>query len=344
MLEIDGYACDQQRQVVANPVNGRTFIQQTVLLPGGGCTYYRVKSGDACTFCAFPGLTREVNKGAGFESYFESWRLDSAFYKTMFDSLTSDNSEVDRIAIFNGGSFFPNSELPSDFQRYVYQYVSKHENIDELLVEAYPRYISQAKLEEAIELIGDKKLLVGIGFESRNDIIRNRLLKKGIDRSYFERKIKMMQGLGIKSSVYVFLKAPGLTERQAYDEAINSIEYLIDLGVDEIALSCAFVQQGTALEAQYHCGEFRPPWLSTIWKIMEQGKLRGWPLFVGGFSDTPPPIAGPSNCSICDQPYLDAIERYRHTGIVRDELLPDCACQRQWETKMADRTPFQRLI
>ena len=103
-------------------------------------------------------------------------------------SFRASRARWHKLAIFNGGSFFPNSELPADFQRFVYQDVNSRKHIKQLMVEAYPSFISEVKLREATEILNSTDLKIGIGFESQNDIIRNVILKKRIKRELFEEK------------------------------------------------------------------------------------------------------------------------------------------------------------
>lgn len=344
MNTINGYPCDQITDMKYSPYYEKQVTQQTILLPGGGCAYYRAKKGNACTFCAFPGFTRDVIKGPGFENSFKSWKLDYQVYKNMYDNLTCNNNNVDRVAIFNGGSFFPDSELPTEFQKYVCQQIAQHSNARQLFVEAYPSFISRSKLKQTLEHLNGKDLLVGIGFESRDSRVRNDLLNKSIDLDLFENKIKMMQELGVQSFVYVFLKAHELTEWQAYKDAINTISYLHSLGVNEITLSCAFVPEGTKLEKEYRSGNFRPPWLWTILDIMKEAEKNNWPLIIGGFDDTPPPIAGPSNCEKCNSIIFDLINQSRKTGKLIPNKIPSCSCHSLWEEEMKNKRPYSRIF
>ena len=131
-----------------------------------------------------------------------------------------------------------------------------------------------------------------------------------------------------------FLKAPGLTEKEALADARETLAYLTDLGADEIALSCAFVPPGTPLEARYRAGEFRPPWLSTVLQVIEDARQNRWPLTVGGFDDNPPPVAISSNCGVCDRASLDRIDGFRRTGKLTG-VDRGCACRDRWRKLLA---------
>jgi len=321
-----------------SPVYQQKIQQRTLIIPGGGCAYYRAKKGDVCPFCAFPDFSRFVIKGEGHEQDFTPWTLNADIYQQMYDSAVSASGEYQKLAVFNGGSFFPSPEIPAQTQRYIYEDAAQRENIRQLMVEAYPNYIAKAKLLEARTILGATDLMVAVGFESISEKVRNNFLKKRIELGLFEKKVALMQDLGVQVFIYAFLKAPQLSERQAIDETLATLEYLHNLGVDEIALSCAFVPPATVLETQYNKGEFRPPWLWSILEIMQQAKINHWPLTIGGFEDTPPPVAGPNNCPECDSKVNSFIAEYRLQG-KNLATQPSCHCQQKWrETLQQDPT------
>ena len=341
---IQGYPYDFTTNLRYSPVYNQQIQQRTLIIPGGGCAYYRAKKGDVCPFCAFPDFSRYVIKGAGHEKDFSPWTLSADIYQQMYNSAVSAPGEFQKLAVFNGGSFFPSPEIPATTQRYIYENVAKRDNIRQLMVEAYPSYIAKSKLIEARAILGTTDLMVAVGFESISDKVRNSYLKKRIDLALFEKKVAMMQDLGVQVFIYAFLKAPQLSERQAIDEALATLEYLHNLGVDEIALSCAFVPPGTALETQYNNGEFRPPWLWSIVEIMQQARLYGWPLSIGGFEDTPPPVAGPNNCPDCDKQVNEFIAGYRLLGET-PLVQPSCHCRHEWrETLQQDPTQSISIV
>ncbi len=317
-----------------SPVYNRTITQSTCIIPGGGCVYYRAKKGDVCPFCAFPPFSRYVIKGPGYEDFYGQWTLGADIYQEMYLKSLENTGTFDKLAIFNGGSFFPRSELPRDFQHFIYQDVASRPEISQLMVEAYPSFISEKITSEAMEMLGSTDFMVGIGFESKNDFVRNKLLKKRIGRELFEKKVRLLQNLGVQVFVYAFLKAPQLDERQALDETLSTIKYLNNLGVDEIALSCAFVPPGTYLEEMYRSDVFRPPWLWTILEIIETAQKYEWPVSVGGFEDSPPPVAGPHNCPNCDPEVNKLLDHYRLHGHLTKKSQVACNCHSTWHSEM----------
>lgn len=327
------FSIEQKRKFA--PMYGATILQSTLVIPGGGCVYYRANKGDVCPFCSFPPFSRHVVRGPGHEHDFTPWTLDSETYSEMYTRAIEELGSCDRLAIFNGGSFFPNSELPETFQHFVYDDVAQRSGIRQLMVEAYPQFITANKLAEGKERLGETEFMVGIGFESQDDFVRNSLLKKRINRKDFEAKVKLLQSMEVQVFVYAFLRAPGLDERQSLTEAVATCRYLHDLGVDEIALSCAFVPPGSQIEEQYREGKFRPPWLWSILEIQRLSEEEGWPLTIGGFEDFPPPIAKPGNCGMCDDDVSSVLDTIRRSGRLPQQT-PACSCKGKWAQIVAE--------
>lgn len=220
-------------------------------------------------------------------------------------------------------------EIPQSTRAHLYIAVRNHPTAKELMVEARPELVTDAMLTEARAHLGDKTLKVAIGLESMDEHVRNDILKKFIGQDSFLRALERLQNNDVKSFVYVFLGAPGLSEAQAYSDARASIKALSTLGVDEIALSCAFIPPGGQLEALYDAGDYRPPWLWTVGKLIEDAIAHNWPLCVGGFDDFPPPVAIAQNCGACDGKILAAIDGYRQTGQYNTTV--QCSCKDTWQ-------------
>lgn len=333
---IDGYLFSFHQDRLFSPVLGRSIDQLTLAIPGGGCDWYQKTHGDCCPFCAFPGLTDGITGGK---------LLEASQFKRMLDQAFDICPNPEIMTVFNGGNFFVNTEVPPEFRRQVYRRASSNPYIQVLMVESKPQYITAEHLEEATEFLGPHtQLMVGIGLESADDSLRNKVLKKGISRKGFEESVALMHQYGVLSHSYVFLKAPGLSEMQAVADTVETCQYLHGLGVKQMALSCAFVQAGTPLEGLYKKylstktegpDSFRPPRIWTIFQMVELAHKHGWPLSVGGLSDTPPPLAVASNCPDCTVRCLEALESYRASGQYSEITGLTCAsCLEQYRASM----------
>jgi hypothetical protein len=97
--------------------------------------------------------------------------------------------------------------------------------------------------------------------------------------------------------------------------------------VDEVSLSCAFVQENTPLHELYKLGQFQPPNLWSIIEVIEKTAHLG-PVRIGSFDDEPPPIAKPHNCPNCNAVISCAIEKYRQTQDPKVFAGLNCSCKK----------------
>jgi radical SAM enzyme (TIGR01210 family) len=188
--------------------------------------------------------------------------------------------------------------------------------LQKILVESRAEFATEQKLLAYKKAIGNKKLEIAFGLESANDEVRNHYLKKGMSRQTFESAVALCKAQGIEVFAYVFLKAHCLTEEGAIQDAIESIKYCFEKGVDEVSLSCAFIQPHTLLHKLWKEGKYQPPELSSIVKVIEATANLG-PVRIGSFDDDPPPIAKPSNLDSSDEKFILAIDLYRKSHDVK---------------------------
>lgn len=297
-----------------------TVNRWTLMLPAAGCEYYKQTGG--CTMCGFYRSNRKYSFGLRYPSFaFETlYRIARA---------EADRFRPQELFLYNGGSFFNPREIPDKFTRYLFQAVKDHPTLDKVMVESRVEYIRPEKIEEALKILDGKQLMIGIGLESQSNHIRNRLIKKGLSLDHFKKTVMMISESGAQTLAYVFLKPLGLSEEDALEDAWRTIEYCHSLGIDEIEMSCAFIQTGTKMAEAYKKKEYAPPSLWTIVEIIRRAILEGWTISIGGFGDKPAPIAIPRNdcpndCSIAIYPL---IEEYRRTGKFDFSRLPYCLCR-----------------
>jgi archaeosine synthase beta-subunit len=333
VAQISGIPFDYELKYKYSPIYKTAIKQLTLSIPGGGCKLWLDTKGRCCPFCGFNGLVRSILTGDDSEDNYEGWLLETSTFTDMYKKAVNDIEDFDKLAVFNGGSFLIDTEIPADFRRMLYEDFAKHPTARQLMIESIPDGITKEVLDEAKNHLGTKDFMVGIGLESADNHVRNKLLKKATSLKRFEEAVRLLQSYGMQVFVYTFLKAPGLSEREALDDVIKTMTYLTDLGVDEIGLSCAFVQTDTPLEHLYRNGDFRPPWLWTILEIMNLASKHNWPLSIGGFSDQPPPIAIASNCKSCDDDIHSAIDKYRSNAhMPRKEIY--CTCKEDWNREI----------
>ena len=302
---------------IFDPLLKRKSRRWLLELPGAGCEWWKKSGG--CTMCAFNQATQRYTFGGKLYPNFIFMLL---FYYA-YQQVKRKNPEL--LVIYNGGSFLSDKEIPEKTQLAILRFVEKHPTIKKIMVESRADLITGGKLSRYAEAIDGKDLEIAIGLESVDDAVRNGCLKKGLTKKKFEQAIALCHQVGFSVFAYVFLKPPCLSEKEAIEDAVRTIEYCFKVGVDEVSLSCAFVQKDTILYELYKRKEYTPPRLWSIIEVILRTSSLG-PVRIGHFDDDPTPIAFPQNCPTCTAEVMAAIEKYRlsHDIATFEGLNCDC--------------------
>lgn len=306
----------------------RKSIDQLVLfLPGKGCEWARKTGG--CTMCAFGKKAMRV--GEKFSS------KDLLLLYEMAIEL-SKNENPFSLAIYNGGSFLNEKEIPFGVQVEICRRVNLHPSLKKLLIESRVEFITEEKIKILKKTIGNKILIIGIGLEAQDDKIRNEIIKKGLDKKDYERIIKLLKKYDVKTLTYVLLKPIYVSEREAIREAIKTILYAFNAGTDEVALEIAFIQEGTLMSKLFKERKYKPPWLWSVIEVIQRTYKIG-PIHLGGFEDMPLPIATAENCSLCSASVKRAIQEFRETNDITIFKTLNCDCREEWKKEIELTAP-----
>ena len=269
----------------------------TVILRTRGCSWNR------CLMCGYrrdtdPRVTNEDLK------------------KQLEKALKRGKAKI--LKIFTSGSFF---ELDKEFRDFVYSTVSKA-GFEKLIVESRPEFVY--RVEEDLEKI-EFELEVGIGLETSNDFVREYCINKGFTFEDFKEASRFLKSKGFRVKAYLLLKPPFLSEREAVEDAIRSIEDVKGLA-DIVSLNPTNVQSGTYLETLWKRKLYRPPWLWSVVEVLKSSNLEIISDPVGAGS-----LRGPHNCGKCDKAVVRAI---RDFSLHQDKSVFEnlnCKCLKLWE-------------
>jgi len=296
----------------------------TILLPGKGCGWHKKSGG--CTMCGFPQKVRDIGKKLNGNDL-------TNLFKIAQSMTLSDKPEL--ITIFNAGSFINSEEIDEKTQLRICRLVGKHPTAKKLYVESRAEYVTTEKIKKLLKNLKGKKLIVAIGLESANDTIRNTYIHKGLPKEIYEQAIKTIQESGARSLTYIFIKPVNVHEKDAIEDAVETVKYAFEKGSDEVALESAFVQPDTLMEKLYKNNQFRPPWLWSIIEVLKRtNHFRA--IHLGKFDDTPPPIAIPENCPKCSPKIYELLDRYRETYDINLFNGLNCECVEKWRKELSD--------
>lgn len=290
-----------------------------IILPTPGCVHALSDSG-GCSMC--------------------SYIADSPLEKVSSDDLINifkkliirhDIKAKTVVKIFVSGSFLNEEELPKKARDEILKILNMEENIEEIVVESRPEFVTEEVLKECLDLLPDKIFEISIGLESGSDYIKKYKINKGFLNKDFERAVNVIKKLKkhyyVTSKAYLFVKPILTSEKDAIADAVSSAEYAAMVGVDRISFCPATIHKGTLMELLWRRGSYRPPW---IWSIIEIIKKVRESVTIPVIMDTSGfgTRRGPFNCKKCNKKLKNMIIESNLNQTVPEEF--ECRCKDKW--------------
>jgi radical SAM enzyme (TIGR01210 family) len=279
-----------------------------IILPTIGCRWGRK---EGCIMCGYVyDAAREIDQDKIIEEF-----------KKSIEKI----GDVDYLKIFTSGSFLDPGELTDNSIKKILKEVP--DNVKRLQIESRPEFIKEKALLEIKKSL-DAELEIGIGLESANDRIRDSI-NKGFSFDNFTKAVKICKKNGVKVKAYLLLKPPFLTEKEALEDAKESIKKAERAGADRVSINPMNIQRGTLVERLWKSGEYRPPWL---WSVVE---VLSWASENAKIPVLSHPTAagkrrGAHNCGKCDSDVYKGIMAYSQTQD-KKHLEMDCDCKNLWK-------------
>ena len=159
------------------PQLGRLGTCSFILLPGG--CQWALEKGGQCSFCEFQVAVDEV-VGELAVSHDEFL----AIFRTGFATTT----DADMVNVFTAGSYLNPGEIPLESQAAMARAVAEAERPSILRVESRVQFIVEETVGPLVGILAPKgkTLDIAIGFETQDDRLRNKELRKGMSREGFK--------------------------------------------------------------------------------------------------------------------------------------------------------------
>lgn len=313
-------------------VQGSAYHLPLGFLGTTGCTW--AKQG-GCTMCDYGGFASRPS---------DQEFVDQAEHLLECWAGLGPLKEVNLSAL---GSFFDEAELSPEARRGVLRSVASRRSIDLLGVESRPEFVTSERIEEAKAILGPRvRLEVGMGLESSNDFIRNVCINKRLGEADYLKAVDCLKNLRAGVTTHVLFKPPFLTEYEAIQDAVETINYAQKGGADRIVLMVSNVKDHTLTSWLLRMGLYRVPWLwgvlQTALEVNEEARGR---LLIYGFRCGIPLIDRGRNCPVCTDAILSKIELFNFTGNakhLKEALSVSCTCRESW-TQGMDSTAFGRI-
>ena len=222
------------------------------------------------------------------------------------------------VKIFTSGSFFDEDEIPKDLQFYIF----KKFEAKKFIVESRPEYI------DGIEDFNNIRLEIAMGLESANDKVLEYSINKGFTFDKWKKAAEKIISYGKELKVYILIKPPFLTEKDAIKDAIDSVEKIKEM-VDTISFNPVAIHSKTLIEFLWRRNLYSPPWLWSVVEVLKKSSeiyngIIKCDVVAGGRA------RGSHNCGKCDKKVLNAIKNFSLNQNIKEFENLTCSCMEEW--------------
>lgn len=300
----------------ADLVDGVQTETLTVIFKSAGCRWGKA---GGCTMCGY--VYDCASEPPTLEDY-ES-QLAKALRK-------AEKFSEFMVKIFTSGSFLDEKEVTPEARDAILKTLAEDARIIKVLVETRPNFVTEENVQACLSILKSKPFELAFGLETSSDKIRKDSINKGFTFQDFVRAAETAKKYGATVKAYLMLKPLFLSEKQAMEDIIRSIDDAAPYS-DTISINLCNVQKGTLVEALWEKGQYRPPWLWSIVEVLGKAKAAhpDLPLMsdpVGAGSKR-----GPHNCKECDSEVADSLRTFSLTQNPADLSNKDCGCKELWK-------------
>lgn len=297
-------------------VNGIQKKSLTVIFKSAGCRWGKA---GGCTMCGY--VYDCASEPPTLEDY--KAQLAKAIKK-------AEKFPEFMVKIFTSGSFLDEGEVPREARDTILKTLAYDPRVIKVLVETRPNFVTEENVQNCLEILKNKPFELAFGLETSSDRIRKDSINKGFTFKDFIRAAEIARTNGATVKAYLMLKPPFLSERQALEDIIRSIDDASPYA-DTISINLCNVQKGTLVEALWEKRQYRPPWLWSIVEILQKAKAAhpDLPLMsdpVGSGSKR-----GPHNCKLCSSEVADSLRTFSISQNPADLYKINCECKELWK-------------
>lgn len=299
-----------------------------------GCSW--VGRGGGCLMCGHHAGTLR-GKIPSCDDYVTQFRTEISTY---------DLSGVTVLSLYNSGSMLNPDEFPIEALLHICRDISRIPSIRKVVLESRAEFVDSKSAGAIRDSLGpDITLSIAMGLETANETRRELCINKGCTTAEIVRAVNGVRDIA-EIQLYVLLGLPFLTEREALEDAVESIRYADSLGANEIHIEPLTLQSHTLTGRMVRAGIMQLPSLYTIYEVLKRVVPDIRP-YVSPFLHMPLPDIIPSGCPECTDRLIRGLLDDYNIHRNRESLVyNDCTCIGSWRHKLdlIDNRPLPRRI
>jgi radical SAM enzyme (TIGR01210 family) len=279
----------------------RTFLGENdllVILNTKRCRYQ-------CAFCT---LTAKSSR---------TWIVEEAIveqFRYVADEMRHALSIIDRVTLSNEGSILDESTFSPTALDQIFDAISRMRRVRRIEIETRMEFVTPERLRRLSALIPRAHLGILAGFETVNERIRDKILKKQESLPAFLSGLDRIAQAGASLTAYILYKPdPGMTDTDASEEATASIRFLtkecanrnLPLSIRLNPMYLAVGSRWAKLAAE--SPGYLPPRLTGAMRVAEEETQRGVPVYIGLSSEG---LAGDGGSYLARDDYHPILIKY----------------------------------
>jgi len=315
---------------------GSPHLKPLVWFPSRGCVW---SLAGGCTMCNFGTTTHALD--------------DDAVLRAWEQVLDTIGTGVQRIHIGPGGSFFTDAEVPAHIRIEVIRRLHRLPFLRSVGIETRAPFVTFERLDDVVRALPStvENVTLGFGLECISDLPRLACVNKGYGPEDIEEALEIMRAVErrhpsvrIHFETYTLLKPIFLTEGEAVAEALSTLEWAFERGVETAVLFLNTVKEHTIQHELYLADtleppiRFEPPFCRSAVEVLLQlpDEWRRNTVVLGPQSA----VAAegmPRACELCSWPINGALvahNLYRAPAILHAVAATVCPCKTEWEAEL----------
>ena len=241
-------------------------------------------------------------------------------------ALRAAHGDEPYVKVYTSGSFLDDREV--DPTSRIALAAAFRGRARRLLFETLPEFATADRLRPIADAF-DGEVEVALGLESTQPEVLQRYIGKGSPPQEYVAAARRVRALGLRAKAYLLLKPPYLTEGEAVEDVVRSIEVAAP-EFDALSVNPVHIQNGTVVEWLFRRGRYRPPWLWSLAEVLTRGAAARGAARLVSFPTAGGQPRGVHNCGRCDRAILRAVE----AASLDQEFQPlaslECSCRESY--------------